>query len=137
MSYRYEKEIRAHLDRSREAGKAAQELFDRGYFDFAASRAYYVAFYAASALLLSEERVFGKHSAVLGFIHKDFIRTEKLSKTHGKNLNWLFELRGTGDYGVTLHVSPVDAERAIQVATDFLNAVLVLIKEDFDPDVEG
>ena len=129
--------IKFRLDIARTYLEDALMLFNKKRFNSAASRAYYVAFYAASALLLSEERVFGKHSAVLGFIHKDFVRTEKLSKTHGKNLNWLFELRGIGDYGVTLHVSPIDAERAIQVATDFLNAVLALIKEDIDPDVEG
>lgn len=27
-----------------------------------------------------------------------------LDKLHGKNLNWLFELRGIGDYGDTRHV---------------------------------
>lgn len=137
MSYKYEKEIKAHLDRAMEATKAAQELFEKSYFDFAASRAYYAAFYAASALLLSEEMVFGKHSAVLGFIHKEFVSSGILSKVHGKNLNWLFELRGIGDYGVTLHVTHEDAERAIEVAIDFVKAVRALLHYDILPDLRG
>jgi uncharacterized protein (UPF0332 family) len=65
---------------------------------------------------------------VLSFIHKEFVRKGKLSKTHGKNLNWLFELRGVGDYGVTLHVSQRDANQAIQVASDFLQAIKELLQ---------
>ena len=120
-------EIKANLERAQQAVDAASELAASGYTDFAASRAYYAAFYAATALLLSEELSFGKHSAVLSFIHKKFVRTGKLRKEHGKNLNWLFELRGVGDYGVTLHVSQQDANRTIQVASEFLKAIQELL----------
>ena len=40
MSYRHQNEIKANLDRAEAATKAAQELFNRGYFDFAALRTY-------------------------------------------------------------------------------------------------
>jgi uncharacterized protein (UPF0332 family) len=128
MTHKHVDEIKANLERAQQAVNAARELAAGGYTDFAASRAYYAAFYAATALLLSEELSFGKHSAVLSFIHKEFVRKGKLSKTHGKNLNWLFELRGVGDYGVTLHVSQRDANRAIQVASDFLLAIKELLQ---------
>ena len=133
MTYKHADEIKANLERAQQAVEAAQELADSGYTDFAASRAYYAAFYGATALLLSEELAFGKHSAVLSFIHKEFVRTGKLNQEHGKNLNWLFELRGVGDYGVTLHVSQQDAERAIQVATDFLRVVQSLLPGELHP----
>lgn len=133
MTHKYADEIKANLERARQAVQAAQELVESGYTDFAASRAYYAAFYAATALLLSEELSFGKHSAVLSFIHKDFVKTGKMSKEHGKNLNWLFELRGVGDYGVTFHVSQQDAKRAIQVATAFTQAVGDLLPNELHP----
>lgn len=133
MTFKYADEIKANLERAQQSVEAAQELAASGYADFAASRAYYAAFYGATALLLSEELAFGKHSAVLGFIHKEFVRMGKLNKEHGKNLNWLFELRGVGDYGVTLHVSQQDAKRAIQVATEFLRAVHALLPGEYHP----
>ena len=94
---------------------------------FAASRAYYAAFYAATALLLREGLEFGKHS-VIASIHQRFVKTGKLDKEQGKALNWLFELRGVGDYGVTAHVSREQFEEAIEAAAKFLEAIKPLLK---------
>ena len=38
-----------------------------------------------------------------------------------------FEIRNVGDYGGTAHVSPAQAERAIQAAESFLRAVKSLL----------
>lgn len=95
----------------------------------AASRAYYAAFYAATAVLLSGGFEFKKHSGVIAAIHQKFVKTGKLDKRHGKNLNWLFELRDIGDYGVTLHIQKQEAENAIEAAKAFLQAVNNLIKD--------
>jgi uncharacterized protein (UPF0332 family) len=130
MQRKYEEEIAANLERAEASIQAAKDLAEGGYYDFAASRAYYAAFYAATAVLLCEELEFSKHSGVISFIHREFIRTGKLDKRYGKNLNWLFELRGVGDYGATVHVSRQDAERAIKAAEEFLSAIEALIDEE-------
>ncbi len=52
-----------------------------------------------------------------------FVKTGKLDERYGRDLNWLFELCGIGDYGVTIHVTQQDAEKAIKVAERFLLAV--------------
>ncbi|MCZ7626150.1 MAG: hypothetical protein C3F12_12770 [Candidatus Methylomirabilota bacterium] len=119
----YSREIDANLERADTSLQAAQELVVRGYYDVAASRAYYAAFYAATALLLSEKLELSKHSGVIAAIHQRFVRTGKLDQEQGKALNWLFELRGVGDYGVTAHVSQYQAEQALQAAKGFLDAV--------------
>jgi hypothetical protein len=129
MQRKYEEEITANLKRSEASIQAAKILADKDYYDFVASRAYYAAFYAATALLLCEELEFSKHSGVISFIHRDFIRTGRLDKRYGKDLNWLFELRSVGDYGALVHVSQQDAEKAISVAEAFLRAVEGLIHE--------
>ena len=120
-------EIAANLERAEQSIRAAQELTAGGFYDFAASRAYYAAFYAATAALLGEGLDLSKHSGVIAAIHQRFIKTGKLSKDQGKELNWLFELRNVGDYGVTVHVSQQDAARAIQAADSFLQAIKSLI----------
>ncbi|HDQ72253.1 MAG TPA: HEPN domain-containing protein [Chloroflexi bacterium] len=127
MTRKYEEEITANLERAQASLQAAQDLMEGGYYDFVASRAYYGAFYAATALLLCEELEFGKHSGVIAFIHRAFIKTGKLDKRYGRDLNWLFELRGIGDYGATIHVSRQDAEKAIKAAEQFLRAAEGLI----------
>ncbi len=130
MQRKYEDEIAANLERAGASIQAAKDLDEGGYYDFVASRAYYAAFYAATAVLLCEELEFSKHSGVIAFIHQEFVKTGRLDKKHGKNLNWLFELRGVGDYGATVHVSRRDAERAINVAEEFLSAIKTLIDEE-------
>ena len=127
MGLNQSEEIQANLTRAEESIGAARKLALEGYFDFAASRAYYAAFYAATALLLQEGMEFGKHSAVIAAIHQHFIRPGRLKKQFGKDLNWLFELRGVGDYGVTVHVPYEDAERAIEAADQFVNEVRSLL----------
>ena len=101
-------EVKANIERADQAVDAARKLASDGYYDFAASRAYYSVFYAASALLLKEGLEFRKHSGVIAAIHQRFIKTGRLEKEFGKNLNWLFELRSIGDYGVTVHVRKAD-----------------------------
>jgi uncharacterized protein (UPF0332 family) len=120
VSSKHSLEVRANLERGEQAVKAAHELAAAGYYDFAASRAYYAVFYAASALLLHEGIEFRKHSGVIAAIHQRFIKSGRLEKEYGKNLNWLFELRTIGDYGVTVHVPKSDAEQAIDAAMRFL-----------------
>ena len=127
MTSKYEKEIVANLERAEQSIRAARELASKGYYDFAASRAYYAAFYAATAVLLGEGLELGKHSGVIASIHQRFVKTGKLDKEQGKTLNWLFELRSIGDYGVTVHITQQEAERAIQAAESFLYALKSLI----------
>ena len=127
MTSPYADEIAVNLERAERSLQAARELAASGYHDIAAFRSYYVAFYAAKALLLKEGLQFRKHGGVIASVHQRFVKTGRLDKTLGKDLNWLFELRNIADYGVTVRVSQQDAERAIQAAERFLHAAQSLI----------
>jgi len=118
------------MERAEESLRAAQVLYDAGHWDFAAGRAYYAAFYAASAALLSEGREYQKHSGVIAAIHKFLVKTGKLDKEHGKNLNRLFELRSIGDYGDIRRVPQADAARAIEAAGSFVGAIKKLLSRE-------
>jgi uncharacterized protein (UPF0332 family) len=128
VTSQYIDEIAANLKRAEQSIQAARQLALGGYDDFAASRAYYAAFYAATAVLLSEGLELSKHSAVIASIHQRFVKTGKLDKGQGKALNWLFELRGVGDYGGVAHVSRQNVEQAIEAAVKFLDAIKTLLR---------
>jgi uncharacterized protein (UPF0332 family) len=123
----HETEISSNLERASTNLEVATELLDKAYYDVSASRAYYAAFYAASALLLNEGLDTSKHSGVIALVHQHFVKSGKLSKDQGRNLNWLFELRSVGDYGVSLHVVLEDARRAVRIAEEFFEAVKNLL----------
>lgn len=55
-------EVAALLARAKQSIEAARQLASGEYHDFAASRAYYAAFYAAKAVLLQDGLEFSKHS---------------------------------------------------------------------------
>ena len=128
MTSQFADEITANLQRAEQSIRAARELSYGGYNDFAASRAYYAAFYAATAVLLNEGVELSKHSAVIASIHQRLVKTGRLDKEQGKALNWLFELRGVGDYGGITHVTTQEVDRAIIAAEKFLAAIRSLIK---------
>ena len=72
MTPEYEQEITANLERAEQSIQVAKDLAVKGYHDFAASRAYYAVFYAATAVLLNESLGFSKHSGVIASIHQQF-----------------------------------------------------------------
>ena len=67
----------SNLERADTNLQVARELLDKGYYDVSASRAYYAAFYAASALLLNEGIDTNKHSGVIALIHQHFVKSGK------------------------------------------------------------
>jgi len=69
----HEQEIAANLERAEQSVQVAKDLAVKDYHDFAASRAYYAAFYGAIAVLLNEELDFSKHSGVIASIHQRFV----------------------------------------------------------------
>jgi uncharacterized protein (UPF0332 family) len=120
-------EIGSNWQRACDSLEAACVLCEKGYADFAASRAYYAAFYAATALLLAENKDFAKHTGVVAAVHKEFVRTGGLAQEHGRTLSWLFELRGIADYGELRHVPEPEARKAIEAADAFVKACGALL----------
>ncbi len=121
-------ELSANMARAKTNLQAAKDLLEKDYFDIAAARTCYAAFYAASALLLRQGIDTNKHSGVIALIHQHFVKTGKLDKEQGRDLNWLFEIRGVGDYGVSVHVSSGEAHLAVQVAEKFLKSTKLLLR---------
>ncbi|GEM_PF-2666731 len=90
-------------------------------------RAYYAAFYAAKAALLEDGLEYTKHSAVVAAVHQHYVKAGRLQVEQGKALSWLFELRSVADYGGTAHVSPDEAQQAIEAAAEFVEAIKRLL----------
>jgi uncharacterized protein (UPF0332 family) len=128
MNSAFADEVSAYLQRAEQSINAAQQLASAGYGDIAVSRAYHAAFYASTALLLSEGLELSKHSAVISSVHQHFVKPGKLDKEQGKTLNWLFELRGVADYGGMEHVSAEEVQRAIEISGKFIRTIESLLR---------
>ena len=103
--------------------RAANLLLAEGLPDDAASRAYYAAFHAVSALHLAQGNAFSSHAQVIGRFNKDFIRTGRLPAEFAKILTRLFQDRQLGDYGAPASVSPEQARHDINDARRLITAI--------------
>lgn len=116
-------EISGLLKKAKASLDAAKELLKTGYSDFSASRAYYAMFYTVQALLLTKNLSFSKHSAVISFFGKEFIKNGIFPAALHKNLTKAFDTRHTGDYGAVGAVSKETATIIIEQAKEFIDTI--------------
>ena len=95
-------------------------LLDAGFPEFAASRAYYAMFYAASALLLSRGLRFKTHAALQSAFGREIAHEKSLpTELH----EWLLdaaEARNIGDYRPARSISAEEASAHISRAANFV-----------------
>ena len=99
--------------------------------DAAASRSYYAAFYAVSALFALQGKKFSKHSALEAAVHRDLVRSGIWPTELGQRFSDLVAARKAGDYGEDVRVSKEEAARSIDAAEDILRAVARAHPEEF------
>jgi len=103
--------------------RAADLLLAEGLPDDAASRAYYAAFHAVSALHLANGNAFSSHAQLIGRFNKDFVRTGRMPAAFARILTRLFQDRQLGDYGAPASISPEQARQDIDDARQLIAAI--------------
>lgn len=90
------------------------------------SRAYYAAFFAAEAALLSIGESRSKHSGVISAFGQLLVHAGAIDTKHGKALRSLFDRRNSADYGLEA-ASMEEARIAIDEAAALVEAVEHLV----------
>jgi len=98
----------------------------------ASSRAYYAAFHAISAALLSRGETYSRHGQVLGAFNRAFVHTGLLPREFTGLLTRLFENRQSGDYDVLPGVTETEARRDIADAQRIVEAVRRFLSPPLD-----
>jgi len=102
-----------------EARTLAQVSLWRG----AINRAYYAMFYATLALTVEKQQVISKHTGVIAFFDKEFIRTGIFPKELSRSLHFAFERRQNSDYGELLSENAEEVIQAIDESAKFVEKV--------------
>ncbi len=118
-----QEQLHSMLSKSRRSLKAARVHLEESDFDFAASRAYYGAFYAMEAALLCEGITCSTHGGVLTRFSERFIKAGLLPSEFGSKASRLFRERQIGDYEFDVSVTEPDAKEDIVVANEMVNAI--------------
>jgi uncharacterized protein (UPF0332 family) len=90
--------VEHRLEKSEEALRAAQSMFDQGMLIFAMNRIYYSMYYSVQALFALQGKSFSKHGQIKGFFNREYVKSGKLSKDMGRLFNKAFEYRQKFDY---------------------------------------
>jgi uncharacterized protein (UPF0332 family) len=93
------------------------------------NRAYYSMFYAMLALLIDEPFASSKHSGVLSYFNRRFIREGIFPEEIGRAINRAFELRQQGDYRENVELTLEQVKPLIEAATTFLEMVKAYMPE--------
>jgi uncharacterized protein (UPF0332 family) len=102
--------------------KSARILLDAGQWRDAASRAYYSAFHAASAVLLSKGLSFSSHAQTIGAFNRNFVKTGIFPIEFGRRLTKMQTDRESGDYRATSPIGEATAREDVAIADEFLQS---------------
>lgn len=111
------------FDNANRCLNSANLLLDEGDYKSAANRSYYAIFYAIRAILSLDGKDFKKHSAVISYFRKEYIKTGKFESVFSNTIAKLFEVRTDSDYDDFYIISKDEVADQITNASCFINAV--------------
>lgn len=111
----------AALRKAQQSLDAAREL-QSTFPEFAAARAYYAMFYAATALLLDKGLTFKRHSAVIAAFGREFAKHDETWQVHHRSLIAAEGLRLVGDYDLYAQIDPDELDDTLERTEAFLEA---------------
>jgi uncharacterized protein (UPF0332 family) len=121
--------VQKAFDRSQVTLREMEILFQAGFHHGAADRAYYAAFHAVTAALLSKGLEFARHAAVISHFGKEFIKTGVFDLKHHQTLIEAFNLRQKADYNYTIVVDRETSGRVIAGCRELVEAVQVYLQQ--------
>jgi len=91
------------------------------------NRAYYSMFYSILALLIFEPYSSSKHSGVLSYFNRHFIKGGMIPKDIGRAVNKAFDIRQRGDYREQILLTPNQVAPFIDWAGKLIESVRDLL----------
>ncbi len=92
------------------------------------NRAYYSMFYAILSLLVFEPFSSSKHSGVISYFNRHFIKRGVFSLELGRAVNKAFDLRQRGDYREQVNLTADQAEPFLDWARKLIDSVKKYLK---------
>lgn len=121
--------IKYRPDSARERLDSAKLLLDDGKYKDSISRSYYAMFTSVRALLAKEGIDFARHSSVISYFQKEYIKDKKLDVKYSKYLSKAFQIRNNADYNDFYIASKQDADTQYKRAKEFHEAIFDYINE--------
>ena len=122
--------VKYRLDTAKERIDAANDLIETGHYKDSINRTYYAIFAAMRAVLATRKVDFSKHSGVIGYFRKEFIKTGIFDVKYSDYIKEASFFRNDCDYQDFVIVSKEEAinqlnhaEELYNAAKDYLNSI--------------
>ena len=107
---------------------SARDNYSAGRLENAVRDGYFACFHAFSSVLLKSGTTFRKHKEVRSVLHRDFVRSGKISVALGKHYDWLFDNRQKADYRPLVHFDPDQVKEIIEESRAFIEEMKRLLR---------
>ncbi len=115
--------MKYRLDNAKEKLESAKLLLDAGKYRDSIGRSYYAIFTAVRAVLANDKVDFSKHSGVIAYFQKEYIKTGIFDVKYSKYLQNAFQIRNSCDYDDFFIASKQDAEEQYNRAAEFYEGI--------------
>lgn len=114
---------RYRFQQADEALEEAKILLAAGHCRGALNRAYYAMFYALQVLVIQNKVKISKHSGLISYFDREFVRPGIIDKKFSKWLHRLFDLRQDADYGDMFTPTGKQCLEALEHAKEFVQRI--------------
>ena len=115
--------VEYRLKNAKEKLESAKLLLDAGQYKDSISRSYYAIFTAIRAVLAKDKVDFARHSGVITYFQKEYIKTGIFEKKYSKYLQSAFQIRNDCDYDDFYIAAKIDAEEQYIQALDYCQVI--------------
>lgn len=119
---------RYRLNKAEDFLADAEKTLALDMYDTAANRSYYAIFHSVRALYALDGKDFKKHSGVIAFFQKDYIKNGIFDKRMSDIIKSAFSLRTDSDYEDFFMISHDEVKRQVEEAAEFYKTVSDYLK---------
>ena len=112
------------LEKAEKCLSSAKALVQLEDYCSAVNRSYYSIFHGIRGLLALDGVDFSKHSGVIAYFQKNYVKSGIFEKEYSKILTEAFEIRSESDYDDYYIIAKEDAEIQIQNSQFFINGIM-------------
>lgn len=123
-------DIKALIEKANRFTASSELLFNAKDYDSAVSRIYYAMFFAAEALLLTNNLSPKSHSGLIALFGDYFIKTKVFPKEMGRQINRAYDKRLIGDYGTSIIIDKTEAQDLLKIGKEFIDRIINYLKEN-------
>ena len=116
--------VQYRIDVAKEKLKSAKILLEAGQYKDSIGRSYYALFSAVRAVLAKDQVDFSKHTGVIAYFQKNYIKTEIFERKYSKYLTSAFQIRNSCDYDDFYIVSKASAEEQYRKVKEMIDVII-------------